>query len=158
MHRLAQIAVIMALTCLATGYSAATAEQSSPDTQKAAIRSLMAESAAAWNRGDLDGFMATYWKSPKLRFASGATVHRGWKATFERYRNRYGSDQQGMGRLAFEDLEITPLGRDAAVVFGRYRLTRGDDEDSEGLFTLTVRKMDEKWLIVQDHTSTGREP
>lgn len=36
--------------------------------ERAAVRAVLDAQAAAWNRGDLDGFMAGYWKSPALTF------------------------------------------------------------------------------------------
>jgi len=142
--------LVGAFTCEAKSAEAA-------DEEAGDIRAMLNESAEAWNRGDLEGFMESYWNSPQLRFASGDTVHRGWQATLDRYRRRYGEDRESMGRLAFTDTEITMLAKDAAIVFGRYHLAR-EDGRATGLFTLTVRKMDESWRIVQDHTSTGREP
>ncbi len=120
----------------------------------AAIRSELARSVAAWNSGDIRGFMASYWQDERLRFASGGNVTRGWRATLERYLARYGSDRRSMGHLSFSDLEIDPLGRDAAVAFGRFHLDRGG-ETSEGLFTLVWRRIEGAWRIVADHTSSA---
>ena len=57
-----------------------------------------------------------------------------------------------MGSLAFEDLDVRVLSEHAAMVFGRFRLTRESDEPT-GLFTLLVERHGEQWLIVADHTS-----
>src|SRR5437879_12391855 len=54
-----------------------------------AIRAVLDAQVAAWNRGDLEGFMAGYWKSENLTFMSGGTVTHGWQATMDRYRKRY---------------------------------------------------------------------
>lgn len=124
----------------------------SREDRVAAIHQLLAHSVEAWNAGDIEGFMETYHRGPELRFASGGTVHRGWQATLERYRRRYGSDAESMGRLAFEDIEMTHLAPDAVLVFGRYCLQRQGAE-STGLFTLTVRHLAAGWRITQDHTS-----
>ena len=48
-----------------------------------AIREVMQNQAAAWNRGDIDGFMAGYWRSEKLTFVSGTDVTRGWQPTLD---------------------------------------------------------------------------
>jgi beta-aspartyl-peptidase (threonine type) len=116
------------------------------------VRAVLDAQAAAWNRGDLDGFMAGYWKSPELTFFSGNAVTKGWQATLERYRKRYRDDGRPMGKLAFKDLDIQMLGADAALVRGRFELLRGE-EKSTGLFTLLVRRFPEGWRIVHDHTS-----
>jgi ketosteroid isomerase-like protein len=119
------------------------------------IRDALATQVTAWNRGDIPGFMETYWKSDALRFASGGTVTRGWRPTLERYLQRY-PDRTAMGTLAFGELEVTVLAPDAAVVFGRWELTRAQDKP-RGLFTLIWRKIDGAWVIVSDHTSSGEK-
>lgn len=141
------ISMFPGLQALAAGSGNASGEE-----RVAAIHQLLARSVDAWNAGDIEGFMETYHRSPELRFASGGTVHRGWRATLERYKRRYGSDAESMGRLAFEDIEMTHLAPDAVLVFGRYRLQRQGAE-STGLFTLTVRDLAAGWRITQDHTS-----
>ncbi len=115
------------------------------------IRKVMDDQSAAWNRGDIDGFMAGYWKSEKLTFISGTEVTRGWQPTLDRYRRGYDSRAK-MGVLKFSELEFTVLSKDAAVVLGSWALTREKD-NPKGKFTLTSRKFKEGWRIVMDHTS-----
>ena len=62
-----------------------------------------------------------------------------------------------MGRLAFQALEIEPLGAEAMLVRGGWRLAMPDGSKPGGLFTLIVRKFPEGWKIVHDHTS-AEEP
>ncbi len=123
------------------------------DAESEAIRAMLAAQVAAWNRGDLEAFMASYWRSPELRFASGSTPVQGWAQALRRYRSGY-PDRSDMGALTLSDLRIEVLSPDAATVFGRWRLARVS-ETPTGLFTLVLRKMDGQWLIVHDHTTTG---
>jgi beta-aspartyl-peptidase (threonine type) len=116
-----------------------------------AIRNVMDDQAAAWNRGDVEAFMFGYWKSDKLVFVSGDTVTRGWQPTLDRYKKNYDSRAK-MGALTFSDLEITVLSKDAAVVLGSWSLARTDD-NPKGKFTLLFRKFKQGWRIVMDHTS-----
>ncbi|HJT76977.1 MAG TPA: nuclear transport factor 2 family protein [Gemmataceae bacterium] len=120
---------------------------------KAAVREVLDRQAAAWNKGDLDGFMAGYWKSPDLTFFSGKTREHGWQATLDRYRRRYQGEGREMGRLTFDQIQIDVLGPDAALVRGRWELVRKDDRPG-GLFTLVFRKFPEGWRIIHDHTSS----
>lgn len=115
------------------------------------IRAVMNDQVAAWNRGDIEGFMHGYWNSEKLTFVSGANVTRGWQPTLDRYKKSYDSRAK-MGTLAFSDLEITVLSKDAAVVLGSWSLAREKD-NPHGKFTLVFRKFKDGWRIVQDHTS-----
>ena len=126
---------------------------SDPDsaTDKA-VRAVLDAQVADWNKGDLEGFMEGYWHSPKLSFSSGADVTRGWDATLERYKKKYRSERAEMGKLTFRDLEIEPLGPDAALVRGHWQLVRSKDKPG-GVFTLIFRRLPEGWKIVHDHTS-----
>jgi ketosteroid isomerase-like protein len=119
----------------------------------AEILQILQRQADAWNRGDLDAFMSTYAPTPELRFASGGSVTYGWQPTLERYRQRY-PDRAAMGSLAFRDLTVTALSPDAALVFGRWQLTRAADAP-HGLFTLLVRRTPAGWRIFADHTSAA---
>lgn len=102
--------------------------------------------------------MQGYWQSDSLRFASGGNINRGWKTTLERYQKSY-PDKAAMGKLTFSNLETTVLSADAALVFGKWELTREQDKTDKdrphGLFTLTFRKTPQGWKIVHDHTSSG---
>jgi beta-aspartyl-peptidase (threonine type) len=117
------------------------------------VRAVLDRQVEAWNRGDLDGFMAGYWNSPDLVFQSGGTITRGWPQTLERYRRRYRAEGKEMGRLRFEDLDVQPLSPDAAFVRGRWQLTMKDGTQPGGLFTLLLRRFGGEWKIVHDHTS-----
>jgi beta-aspartyl-peptidase (threonine type) len=119
---------------------------------KEAIAKVLADQMMAWNKGDLEGFMAGYWKSPDLTFTSGSDTLRGWQATLERYKKRYQSEGQEMGKLQFGELDIEVLGPDSAFVLGRWQLERTKDKPG-GRFTLIFRKLPEGWRIVHDHTS-----
>ena len=114
------------------------------------IKRLLEAQAAAWNEGDLDAFMAGYWKSPDLRFVSDVTVTQGWTKTLKRYRARYGSGAE-LGFLSFKNLDVEMITDDVAIVVGRFNLER-DQATSGGLFTLVLRRFDGRWRIVHDHT------
>lgn len=116
-----------------------------------AIRKVMDDQAAAWSRGDLDGYMQGYWKSDKLKFVSGDRITYGWQATLDNYRKKYNT-RALMGTLTFSDVEITVLSRDAAFVVGSWALAREKDAP-RGKFTLLFRKLKEGWRIVTDHSS-----
>lgn len=122
------------------------------DTRNA-IEQVLGRQQEAWNRHDLEGFMAGYWNSPELTFFSGAKITSGWDATLERYRRTYQSEGREMGKLEFSDLRIEPLGAEAAFVRGVWHLTLSDGKTPHGLFTLVFRKFPEGWKIVHDHTS-----
>lgn len=117
------------------------------------IRGVLETQQAAWNDGNIEGFMAHYHKSETLRFASGGDVETGWEPTLQRYLRRY-PDRATMGQLGFSDLDIDVLGGSDALVFGRWTLVRAADAPT-GLFTLHMKLIDGAWVIVSDHTSSG---
>jgi uncharacterized protein (TIGR02246 family) len=119
----------------------------------AAIRAVLDAQVAAWNRGDIDGFMNGYWRSPETVFISGDTVTHGWQTVLDRYKKGY-STREKMGTLTFSDLEIKVISKDAAVALGRWQLARAGD-NPHGRFTLIFRKTSEGWRIVHDHTSSA---
>jgi ketosteroid isomerase-like protein len=125
--------------------------QSKDEKTKAAIKKVLDEQAAAWNRGDIESFMQGYWKSPEMMFVSGDSMTKGWQPTLERYKKTYDSKAK-MGILGFSELEMTLTGKDSAVVFGRFTLVRETDKPT-GLFTLNFRKFKDGWKIILDHTS-----
>jgi beta-aspartyl-peptidase (threonine type) len=122
------------------------------DVVEKAVRQVVNDQQTAWNKGDLEGFMAGYWKSPELTFYSGKDKTRGWQATMERYVKKYRADGKEMGKLTFSELEVEVLGSDAALVRGRWQLELSKDKPG-GLFTLLFKRLPEGWRIVHDHTS-----
>ena len=125
--------------------------QSKDEKAKLAIKKVIEEQIAAWNKADLEGFMRGYWNSPEMTFVSGGKITKGWQPTLDNYKKTYGSSTQQMGVLTFSDLEITMLGKDSAVVLGRWALQREKD-NPKGLFTITFRKFKEGWRIILDHS------
>ena len=127
---------------------------STPAADEIAIRKVLDDQVTAWNRGDLDGFMAGYWRDENLLFTSGGQMRKGWNATRERYVQRYFNPAKPTerGELSFVELHVESLSPTAAVVRGRFLLKYSTKTDT-GIFTLILRKMPEGWRIASDHTS-----
>jgi ketosteroid isomerase-like protein len=128
-----------------------TLHSQSIDASQTSIHAVLTAQVEAWNAGNIEGFMQGYVQSDSMRFASGATVQRGWKAALERYKKSYPT-KAAMGRLTFSELEMTMLSPEAALVLGRWKLQREKDEP-QGLFTLVFRRTASGWRIIHDHTS-----
>jgi beta-aspartyl-peptidase (threonine type) len=127
--------------------------QDAGNTAHAAIRKVIEDQQAAWNRHDLEAFMAGYWNSPELTFFSGAHEAKGWQAALDRYQKNYQSAGHEMGKLDFTNLRIEMLGPEAAFVRGEFHLAMPDGKTPHGLFTLIFRKFPEGWKIVHDHSA-----
>src|SRR5947209_11435970 len=121
-------------------------------SEDAGLRKLLDSQTAAWNRGDLVGFMQGYWHSPEVTFFSGDTITKGWEPTLERYRNRYQSAEKQMGRLSFSDENIQMLDSNAALVTARWHLQMSDGKTLEGLTTLLCKSLEDGWRVVHDQS------
>jgi ketosteroid isomerase-like protein len=143
---LATLIVLMPVTRAGAG--------SDRDTTSA-VENVLCTQQAAWNRHDLEAFMAGYWNSPQLTFFSDAHETSGWQGALARYRNRYQGEGKEMGKLEFSELRIETLGPDAAFVRGGWYLTLSDGKTPHGIFTLVFRKFSDGWKIVHDHTSAA---
>ena len=144
---------LWSIVVLALSLMACDRERVFTDEDRAAIQEVITAQSEAWNRGDLEGFMAGYARMPELVFTSGGEIQRSWDGTLARYQKRYGGDRSSMGTLVFDVLEIRPLGSDGAVVLGTWKLT-GRDKPAGGVFSLIFERRPEGWRIVHDHTSS----
>jgi len=134
---------------LALLISAAAAGQNPRDE----LQKMLDDQTAAWNRGDLVGFMRAYWNSPDVTFFSGDTIVQGWQATLDRYRKKYQAGGQEMGQLHFTDQNIDTLSPNAAVYTARWHLAMPGGRKLEGLTTVLCKRMKDGWKIVHDHSS-----
>ena len=116
-----------------------------------AIVKLLSEQDSAWNRGDLESFMKGYWKSDSLMFIGKSGITYGWQKTLDNYKKGY-PDTTAMGKLDFEYIEMKRLSDSYFFVVGKWHLTRTIG-NLEGAFTLLLRKINNIWVIVKDHSS-----
>lgn len=124
-----------------------------------AIRHVMFDQQAAWNRSDVAGYMSGYKNAKDTTFV-GSSVRQGFGEILASYVKHYSSPQQ-MGRLTFSELDVRLL-PDAdgevsyAVVTGRFHLDRkqhGVVAKDDGVFSLVWQKTADGWKIILDHTS-----
>ncbi len=148
--RIAVLAAVAAMICLALASRSSIAAPPSL-SDEAQIRAVLDMQTAAWNRGDIDTFMSSYWKSEQTEFLGANGIAHGWQAVLDRYHRSY-PDRKTMGTVSFSDLEIHLTCADAAYVVGKFHLVRESDQPS-GVFSLDFRKFPEGWRIVLDHTT-----
>jgi ketosteroid isomerase-like protein len=123
------------------------------DANVAAVRAVIEAQAAAWNRGDVAGYMEGYAKEETTTFVSGDTITHGWQTVLDRYKSHYDTRAK-MGTLTFAELDIKPLSEFYVMATGRWQLTR-DADTPHGRFTLIFRRTNAGWRIVHDHTSSA---
>ncbi|MDP4678740.1 MAG: nuclear transport factor 2 family protein [Cyclobacteriaceae bacterium] len=124
--------------------------QQSQNTESV-ITDLLYEQEEAWNNGDIKSFMKAYWVSDSLKFIGASGVTYGYNETYEGYQKRY-PNRATMGKLKFEVVNFSMLSDDIVHLVGKWDLTR-EMGDIGGHFTLIWKKLDNKWLIISDHTS-----
>jgi uncharacterized protein (TIGR02246 family) len=138
---------------------AASSHAATAGNDAAAIRQVMDQQAAAWNRGDVVEFMRSYRDAPDTTFV-GTSVRKGYRTILESYSKHYATKEQ-MGRLTYAELDVRLLpgaGGDVryAAVTGRFHLdrtTRGEAARDDGVFSLLWEKTAGGWKIILDHTS-----
>lgn len=125
-----------------------TSAQSKDELQ---IRQLLSEQDKAWNRGDTEGFMNGYWQSDSLMFIGKSSITYGWQNTLNNYKKNY-PDTASMGKLNFDLIELKRLSVNYFFVVGKWQLNRSIG-NLGGSFTLLLRKIKNKWVIIKDHSS-----
>ena len=115
------------------------------------IREILSDQTEAWNKGNLEDFMAGYWKSDSLLFIGKRGVNNGWQKTLENYQKGY-PDTTAMGKLNFDLLELRQLSPEYFFVVGKWHLQRSIGNIG-GHFSLLFNKINGKWKIVADHSS-----
>jgi uncharacterized protein (TIGR02246 family) len=129
--------------------SATFSQAQSKDEQQ--IRNLLQTQVEAWNRGDLEAFMQTYWKSDSLMFIGKNGIKWGWNETLANYKKGY-PDTAAMGKLSFNIIQVKRLSVMYCYVVGKWMLTRSVG-DLSGHYDLLLRKIKGKWVIISDHSS-----
>jgi len=147
------LASVLAVGAFVFGYQGRGPGAGKEDKEVAAVRAVIEAQQAAWNRGDIEGFMAGYANEETTTFVSGDTVTRGWQTVLDRYRKNYDSRAK-MGTLTFSELDFKPLSPFYIMATGRWQLAREADAP-RGRFTLIFRRTAGGWRVVHDHTSSA---
>jgi hypothetical protein len=116
------------------------------------IGKILEQQAAAWNRGDLKEFVASYAQHCTL---IGATIRETTREqVLAHYREKYPS-RGAMGKLMFSGIAVHAVDARVATATGHWRLERDVASGGPvgGVFSLVFEFVDGKWQIVMDHTS-----
>lgn len=154
MKRIARISVPSTLLCaLLLGACASTGSRPRSQDVPQHLVQLMNESAEAWNRGDLNGFLFTYADDPQTVFM-GNPPTLGLGEIRARYQRTYFKDGRPRDQLAFDELVTRMLGDDHALMRGRCILTNpADNSKTYCRYTLIWERRPEGWRIIHDHSS-----
>ena len=145
---------LLACLAVARGAAAQAVPKARPEAVRRAIVQVLTTQTAAWNRGDIPGFMQGYWQSDSLVFIGRKGPTYGWQPTLANYQKNYPS-AAAMGQLDFSGLRVSLLAPGAAQVVGHWHLARPAAlGDLQGYFLLVLRQVEGKWVVVADHTNS----
>jgi uncharacterized protein (TIGR02246 family) len=126
-----------------------------------AVRRVVEEQVAAWNRGDLPGFVAHY--APDCTYVSPSGLRRGTADLLRQYQARYPT-RAAMGTLAIEVEELRTIeGQESSLfgdavpsdvhgvsVVGRWTLRYPDKPPATGRTVLMFQRRGDAWEIRED--------
>lgn len=125
----------------------------SASSAKEQINQVLEAQSSCWSKGDLDCYMAGYWKSDSLVFIGKSGLTYGWQPTLENYKKGY-PDAAAMGKLTFNILEMNPLSAETMFVIGKWHLKREVAAgDLQGHFSVIFKRFPDGWKIIADHSS-----
>ena len=139
-----------ALAALLTLRAGAVVAQGPAATERD-IQVLLDESAASWNRGDLDGHLADNADSISFMTKRGPIV--GKSRTADALRRSFFRDGKPLQQLRFEQVTIRRLGDGHALVVGRFVLEGGGQPEHSGWFSTVWERRAEGWRVIHDHSS-----
>jgi ketosteroid isomerase-like protein len=118
---------------------------------EAQIREAMMASEQAFNRGDLKGHLAIY--APSVTFMTKDGPRVGVAPIEKAFSGKYFHDGKPIQQLSLQQLAVRPIGRDGALVTGKYVLSGGGQPDRSGWFTTVWQRTPEGWRCIHDHSS-----
>lgn len=118
---------------------------------EASILKILDDQTKYWNQGNLDQFVKGYWHNDSLMFIGQSGVTYGYQNTLNNYKKNY-SDTAKMGKLRFEIVKLQKLSDEYYFVVGKWFLQRSVG-DLKGHYTLLLRKVNNEWVIIADHSS-----
>jgi ketosteroid isomerase-like protein len=144
MKKYCYLFMVMAFT-LTTG----TIKAQTGNAETEAIQ-LMNAAAEQWNKGDLDGYMALYDTAATMMLPKGRTRVNGMRELYEQYYFENGKPKQLLG---YDTYEFTALGKEYALLTGRFILKANDKmKERTGTFSLVFVHTANGWKILHDHS------
>jgi ketosteroid isomerase-like protein len=121
--------------------------------QELDVIKVLLKQEAAWDRGDIDGFLEGYKDSPDTLFINNL-IQRGFEGMKADYHHNY-PNKETMGQLTFSELEVHPIDDKVAVCVGKYKIERSKKNggNAESIFSMVFQKTDAGWKIVVAHTT-----
>jgi|APLak6261675434_1056106.scaffolds.fasta_scaffold03198_3 uncharacterized protein (TIGR02246 family) len=110
------------------------------------VLALLDRQAAAWTKGDLEGFCAVY--ADDAVFVSPSGVTKGRAEVLARYQKKYPT-AAAMGRLSLSPIDVRETA-DAVSVAAKWTLEYPDKPAATGSTVVVFKRLGGKWKIVHD--------
>jgi uncharacterized protein (TIGR02246 family) len=116
--------------------------------QQLDVTKVLLAQEAAWNNGDLDGYLSHYRDAPDTQAILGSAA-RGLDTIRNAFRQNF-PNRESMGKLENSEVEVRPLGDNFALVTGRYELSRSKKGGgpATGTFTEIFEKTTAGWQVI----------
>jgi len=120
---------------------------------QAEVAAAMTDSAAGWNSGDLDRFVAIY--ADDAVFVTPKGLVRGKAEIADHYRPSFTAKGNSRGTLTFQMLASRTISNVHQLLFARWTLTPADPKAKveTGMTTLLFERRKAGWKIISDHSS-----
>jgi uncharacterized protein (TIGR02246 family) len=134
----------------ATFAVAAYAAQQSKKSAEAQIRAALDSTAAGWNAGKLEQYLAAYTEGATEMGRNGPE---GGRSAIERtMREGFWKTGRPLQSLRYEHVDVRMLGKEHALVTGQFVLTGGGRPDRTGWFTTVWSRTKDGWRMIHDHS------
>lgn len=152
LRRLVPIALAATLGAALFSTAPAVSQKEDPlftaSRQQLDVVKIVLAQQAAWNKGDLDGYLSHYKESPDTQ-AVLANLVRGVENIRAAYRQNF-PNKDSMGSIEDTDIDVKTLGDNYALATGRYHLNRPKKSGGpvEGTFMELFEKTQGGWQII----------
>ncbi len=124
--------------------------QNSAASKETAIITAMKNSENDWNKGDLDSFMKMYTGTSTMMMPTGPV---GLGAIRDLYQNKYFNGNTPKQHLSYDELKVTLLGENYALLTGKFTLSGNSLPERSGRYSLVMVYTKEGWKFLHDHSS-----
>jgi uncharacterized protein (TIGR02246 family) len=120
---------------------------------QAGVAAALEDSAAGWNAGNLDRFVAVY--APDATFVTPGGLIHGRATIADHYRRSFTGGTNTRGTLSFETLGSRAIDPAHLLLWARWTLTPAGAaaKVETGMTTLLFERRPEGWRIISDHSS-----
>ena len=114
------------------------------------IRAVLDVTAVGWNEGDLNKYLSAYVPEATEMLSTGPAG--GVEAIEKTMKEGFWKTGRPLQQLRYENIVVRMIGKEGALVTGKYVLSGADKSDRTGWFTTVWIKTREGWRMIHDHS------